>query len=144
MAVVNPVLQLYEAQFNDKEFSSSNHLSKALLTQGSWLSTFVTHAYGSSAQYGNRNFPLSFITEGMGSVEKIESTDLSYKMAILGRPKKTATISTNIYSATDTPGRGRTKFGSISLSQFFLLHVLSVVYKAILNLLQEVGNMNLK
>jgi hypothetical protein len=89
------------------------------LTQGSWLSTFVTHAYGSSAQYGNRNFPLSFITEGMGSVEKIENTDLSYKMAILGRPKKTATISTNIYSATDTPGRGRTKFKAVFTDRWF-------------------------
>jgi hypothetical protein len=106
--VVQPFLKLYEAQFNDKEFTSSNHLSKALLTQSEWLAPMVTHAYGSSANFGGRNFPLSFLTEGMGAVKKISSTDLSYKMAVMGRPKKTSTVA--ISSVGSQLGRGRTKF----------------------------------
>lgn len=118
-AVVNPILQLYPAQFNDKEFTSTNNLSKALLTQSEWLAPFVTHAYGSSAMFGSRNFPLSFVTEGMGNVKKISSTDLSYKYPIIGKPKKTSTISLSYYSGTDTPGRGHTKFRAVFADRWF-------------------------
>jgi len=115
----NPILRLYEASFNDKEFSSTNHISKALLTGTDWLAPMVTHAYGTSAMFGANNFPLSFVTEGMGSIKRIESTDLSYKQAILGRPKKTSTISLSLYTATDRPGRGRTKFKAIFADRWF-------------------------
>ncbi len=119
MAAYNPILELYPAQFNDKEFSSTNHLSKALLTQSEWLAPFVTHAYGTSANYGSRNFPLSFVTEGMGNVNKISSTDLSYKIGVIGRPKKTSTVAIATYSATDRPGRGHTKFKIIFADRWF-------------------------
>lgn len=118
-ATHNPILELYPAQFNDKEFTSTNHLSKALLTQSEWLSPFVTHAYGSSAMFGSRNFPLSFVTEGMGNVQKISSTDLSYKLAVIGKPKKTSTVSVSTYSATDKPGRGHTKFKVVFADRWF-------------------------
>lgn len=118
-ATHNPILELYAAQFNDKEFTSANHLSKALLTQSEWLAPFVTHAYGSSAAYGSRNFPLSFITEGMGQTKKISSTDLSYKQPIIGKPKKTSTISVSSYGATDKPGRGHTKFTAVFADRWF-------------------------
>lgn len=118
-ATHNPTLELYPATFNDKEFTSTNHLSKALLSQSEWLAPFVTHAYGSSAEFGSRNFPLSFVTEGMGNVQKISSTDLSYKMAIIGKPKKTSTVSVSTYAATDKPGRGHTTFKVIFQDRWF-------------------------
>ncbi len=118
-ATHNPSLQLYAAEFNDKEFTSTNHLSKALLTQSEWLAPFVTHAYGSSAMFGSRNFPLSFVTEGMGNVQKISSTDLSYKLAIIGKPKKTSTVAVSSYASTDKPGRGHTKFTVIFADRWF-------------------------
>jgi len=120
MAATNiPQLELYPASFNDKEFSSTNHLSKALLTQSEWLAPFVTHAYGSSADFGSRNFPLSFVTEGMGRVQKISSTDLAYKLAIIGKPKKTSTVSISTYTAGDKPGRGHTKFKIVFADRWF-------------------------
>lgn len=118
-ATHNPQLRLYEASFNDKEFSSTNHISKALLTQSEWLAPMVTHAYGTSANFGANNFPLSFVTEGMGSTKKISTTDLSYKLAILGKPKKTSTIASTLYTSTDKPGRGRTKFKAIFADRWF-------------------------
>lgn len=118
-ATHNPILRLYEASFNDKEFSSTNHISKALLTQSDWLAPMVTHAYGTSANFGANNFPLSFVTEGMGSIKKVTSVDLSYKQAVLGKPKKTSTIAVSLYSATDRPGRGRTKFKAIFADRWF-------------------------
>lgn len=119
MATHNPALELYSATFNDKEFTSTNNLSKALLSQSQWLAPFVTHAYGSSANFGSRNFPLSFITEGMGNVKKIESTDLSYKIAVIGKPKKTSTVASSSYSASDTPGRGHMKFKVVFADRWF-------------------------
>lgn len=119
MATHNPILELYPATFNDKEYTSTNHLSKALLTESQWLAPFVTHAYGTSAEFGNRNFPLSFITEGMGNVKRIDSTDLSYKMAIIGKPKKTSTVASSVYISSDTPGRGHTKFKMVFQDRWF-------------------------
>lgn len=115
----NPTLELYPATFNASEFTSTNHLSKALLTQSEWLAPFVTHAYGSSAEFGSRNFPLSFVTEGMGNVQKISSTDLSYKMAIIGKPKKTSTVAVASYAASDKPGRGHSTFKVIFQDRWF-------------------------
>ena len=112
-------LELYPALFNDKEFSSVNHISKAMLTQSEWLAPVVTHAYGSSATWGSRNFPLSFITEGMGSTRTVKTTDLSYKMQVIGRPKKTSTVATSLYASTDRPGRGHSKFDVIFADRWF-------------------------
>jgi hypothetical protein len=116
---INPIFQLYPATFNDKEFTSSNNLSRALLTESEWLSPIVTHAFGSSKLYGKRNFPLTFITEGMNSTQSISSVDLSYKMAVLGRPKKTSTIASSLYTAASTPGRGHTKVVLVFQDRWF-------------------------
>lgn len=118
-ATHNPILRLYEASFNDKEFSSTNHLSKALLTQSEWLAPMVTHAYGTSGQFGANNFPLSFVTEGMGNVKKISSTDLSYKIPVIGKPKKTSTVSVTTNSGTDKAGIGHAKFKVIFADRWF-------------------------
>lgn len=109
---LNPKLKLYEATFNDHEFSSANNLTAALATESDWLSSIVTHAYGSGSQFSQNNFPLYFTTEGMGgnSMKRVKSTDLSYKVKILGRPKRHSSISKQIYSAGEKPGRGGTKF----------------------------------
>jgi hypothetical protein len=116
---LNPTFQLYSATFNDKEFTSANNLSRAFLTESEWLSPIVTHAFGSSKNFGRRNFPLTFITEGMNNVQSIGSTDLSYKMAIIGRPKKTSTVASSLYSASDKPGRGHTKFKVVFTDRWF-------------------------
>lgn len=116
---INPVFQLYPAQFNDKEFTSANNLSRAFLTESEWLSPIVTYAFGSSKNYGKKNFPLTFITEGTNNVQSIGSADLSYKMAILGKPKKTSTVITSMYVAGDKPGRGHTKFKIVFADRWF-------------------------
>src|SRR5690606_5412236 len=107
---LNPVLELYPAQFNADEFSSVNHLSNALLTKSSWLAPLVTYAYGSNKNYGRMNFPLSFVTEGMRNIKTIDSTDLTYKVPMIGRPKKTSISAENPYTTGDKPGRGYSKF----------------------------------
>lgn len=104
----NPILELYAATYNDKEFTSANHLSNALMSESEWLSPMVTHAFGSSADYGKRNFPLMFSTEGMGKVKSISSTDLSYKIAVLGKPKKTSMIA--VTHPGSRVGRGHSEF----------------------------------
>jgi menaquinone-dependent protoporphyrinogen IX oxidase len=116
---VNPIFQLYPAYFNDKEFTSVNNLSKAFLTESEWLSPVVTHAFGSSAKFGKRNFPLTFITEGMGNTQSIGSADGSYKMAVIGKPKKTSMILLSSYVAGEKPGRGHTKFKAVFADRWF-------------------------
>jgi len=114
MAAFNQDLQLYTAQFNDKEFTAENHLARAFLSHSEWLSQASTFLYGDGSQsYSSYAFPMLWLTEGLGRVAKsvqIGSADLSYKWPVLGRPKKTSTISRSLYSSTDTPGKGFQEF----------------------------------
>lgn len=109
---VNPKLRLYQDFYNDEGFSSVNHMSKALQYQSEMLSPVVTHLYFTSKEYGSRNFPLTFLTEGMNNKKSIRSID--YTQPILGKPKKVSTIAKQSYNnVTDTPGIG---FGDFKLT----------------------------
>lgn len=104
---INSTLRLYADKYNDEGYSHVNHLSKGLLTQSEMLSPVVTHLY---YKQGSQNFPLSFLTEGMGKIKSISSADLSYQTPIMGRPKTDSTITTSLYASTDKPGLGGTDF----------------------------------
>lgn len=119
MATHNINLQLYPATFNDQEYSSVNNLTRALQTETDTLTPLVTTAFGSSSEYGSRNFPLSFITEGRNQMKRIKSTDLTYKWPVLGKPKKTSNIAKQLYSATDKPGIGHSEFLVIFSDRWF-------------------------
>ena len=110
MGAFNKDLQLYSAQFNDDEFTQENHMARALQTESEWLSPATTFLYGSGSEdFASYNFPMLYLTEGLGNISSsvsIGNTDLSYKWPVLGRPKKTSTISSNPYSSTDKPGVG--------------------------------------
>ena len=114
MGAFNTDLQLYSAEFNDREFTAENHMVRALQTESQWLSPATTFLYGSgSQQYSSYNFPMLYMTEGLGNIAKgtsISNTDLSYKWAVLGRPKKTSTVSRSIYTTGDKPGSGFQEF----------------------------------
>lgn len=105
---LNPKLRLYQDTYNDKGYSSVTHLSNALLTQSELLSPVATHLFGSDKTFGSKNFPLTFLTEGMNNIKSLNTTE--YKYPVIGRPKKTSMIAKNPYSAGDKPGVGRSKF----------------------------------
>jgi hypothetical protein len=114
---INPKLRLYADTYNDKGYSSVTHLSNALLTQSEILSPVVTHLFGSDKTFGSKNFPLTFLTEGMKNVESLNSID--YKYPVIGRPKKTSAIAKNPYASGDKPGVGRGKFKVYFLDRWF-------------------------
>jgi hypothetical protein len=106
---INSNLRLYQDTYNDEGYSSVNHMSKALLYQSEMLSPIVTHLYYTSEQFGSRNFPITFLTEGMGNTRSIKSID--YTQGIMGKPKKTSTVAVKSYvNDTDTPGKGFAPF----------------------------------
>ena len=104
---INPILRLYEDQYNADGYSSVNHIAKGLMTESDMLSTYVTHLYYSQ---GSNKFPLSFLTEGMGRTKAIKSTDLSYKTPIMGRVKTDSTIASSLYASSDKPGLNGNEF----------------------------------
>lgn len=112
-------LRLYADTYNAEGYSSVNHLSKGLATQSDILNPIVTHLYYTSANYGSKNFPLSFLTEGMKNMRAIKSADMSYKTYILGKPKKTSTVASNLYSASDKPGQNGTEFTIVFADRWF-------------------------
>ena len=104
MATINEKLRIYEDTYNEGAFSSVNHIANALQQKSEILSPVVTHLYGRL----DKRFPLSFLTEGMGKIKSINSID--YQLPIIGRPKKTSTIASTLYSGTDKPGVGHSTF----------------------------------
>lgn len=105
---LNPKLRLYADTYNDKGYSSVTHLANAMLTQSAVLSPVVTHLFGSPGEFGSKNFPLTFLTEGMKNIKSVPATE--YKYPVIGRPKKTSQIAKNQYVSGDKPGIGRSKF----------------------------------
>ena len=107
-------LKLYSAQYNEDVFTKETHLSNAFLTNSEWLSPVTTFMFGGgSTQYSSYNFPLLWLTEGQRNVKKdvqIASADLTYKLSVLGSPKKTSTIARTMYTSTDRPGMGNSYF----------------------------------
>ena len=115
---INESLRLYQDTYNDEGHSSVNHMSKALLHQSETLSPIVTHLYYSSKLYGSRNFPLTFLTEGLNRTKSIGSID--YKQPIMGKPKKTSIVAVKSYvAATDTPSKGFSTFTIKMVDKFF-------------------------
>lgn len=116
--VIKSELRLYQDTYNDEGYSSVNHMTKALLTQSEMLSPVVTHLYYTS-KWGKKNFPLSFITEGMRNTRSIGSID--YKQPIMGKPKKTSVVAVNSYATVnDTPGKGQATFEITFVDKFFM------------------------
>lgn len=114
---INSKLRLYQDTYNDEGYSSVNHMSKALLTKSEMLSPVVTNLYYTS-EWGNQNFPLSFVTEGMANIRSIGS--IEYTQGVMGKPKKTSSVAVKSYiNATDTPGIGRAPFKVTFGDRFF-------------------------
>lgn len=115
---INSKLRLYQDTYNDEGYSSVTHMSKALLSQSEMLSPIVTHLYYTSEAWGSRNFPITFLTEGMGNAKSIKSID--YRQPVMGKPKKISTIGAKSYTnATDTPGKGFAPFEIKFVDRFF-------------------------
>lgn len=108
MASIKNQFILTRDTFNERGFSSITELSRAQQSEGSWLSSVVTHMYYSDKEYGNQNFPMLFLTEGMGNVKKVDSFD--YKYPVLGRPKKTSHVLFSDHATSAQVGKSRAKF----------------------------------
>lgn len=108
---------LTEDVYRDSDHSSITELSRAMQNEGSWLSSVVTHMAFTSESYGRTNFPMLFLTEGMGNVRKVK--DFDYKYPIIGRPKKSSKISVSSYQGGDRPGAGGAPFTIVFEDKFF-------------------------
>ncbi len=108
MPAIKQEFILTQDTYRDKDHSSVTELSRAMQNQGSWLSSVVTHMAYSSKDYGKQNFPMLFLTEGMGNVKKVK--DFDYKYPIIGRPKQTSKIAKTIYVDSDKVGYARGVF----------------------------------
>jgi hypothetical protein len=111
MAAINESLRLYQDTYNDEGYASINHLSKAMLHESDLLTPIVTHLYYSDKEHGRRNFPMTFYTEGMNQRKAVKT--VSYKLPVIGRPKKTTTVAKTLHATTDTPGKG---FGEFTIA----------------------------
>lgn len=108
---------LTKDNYSEKGYSSITNLSDALQSEGSWLTSVVTHMQFTSADYGKSNFPMLFLTEGMGNVTTVDSFD--YKYPIIGRPKKSSKVAATLYQSGDKPGLGRGRFKIPFEDRFF-------------------------
>lgn len=108
MLGVNPEFVLTQETYNEKDHASITDLSVAQQQGESWLTTVVTHAAYQSKDFGKQNFPMLFLTEGMGQVQKVK--DFDYKYKVLGKVKKTSAIGASLYADGAKVGQNRAMF----------------------------------
>lgn len=111
---INSKLRLYSDVYNDEGYAHVEHLTKGMLTESTTLSPLVTHLYG---RYDKR-FPLSFLTEGRGKIKSIDTEE--FKMPVMGKPRKHATLTSSLYSANETPGKGQVPFIMVFNTRTFM------------------------
>lgn len=108
MLGVKPEFILKKETYSEKDHSSITDLSIAQQNGESWLTTVVTHAAYQSKDFGKQNFPMLFLTEGMGQVQKVDNFDYKYK--VLGKVKKTSAIAASLYADDAKVGANREEF----------------------------------
>lgn len=108
MLGVNPQFVLKQETYSEKDHSSVTDLAVAQQQGESWLTTVVTHAAYQSKDFGKQNFPMLFLTEGMGQVQKVK--DFDYKYKVLGKVKKTSQVAASLYADGAQVGRNREEF----------------------------------
>jgi hypothetical protein len=76
----------------------------------SMINSSVVYAYGNSANFGPKNFPILFQTQGMGNKKGYQSYDNQVKKHMLGKPKRTSVIAKTIYGDNEKVGISHTEF----------------------------------
>jgi hypothetical protein len=100
MSSINKGLQLFQEVYNTEKHSSVNYLSDAKLADSDLLQSAVVKLYGG----WSKRFPLYLSTKGKGRVREIGSADTTFKLPVIGKPKKTSAISKTIYNASSVIG----------------------------------------
>jgi hypothetical protein len=98
----NQKLRLYEDEFSEATHTDETRIENALQTNPDLISTSLVWLLGDMTE----NYPMSFITEGMGNKKYIESTEFQYP--VIQDIDKSVAISTGIQ--TGQPGRGNVPF----------------------------------
>ena len=107
MSDVKSKLRLYDDSYSEETYTDVNRLANALLTQSDMLTSAVTNLYG---RFDDR-FPLMMMTEGRNKVKKIKSADGSYKLPVIGKPKKHSIVTRCYFTSSDTTiGKGKVVF----------------------------------
>lgn len=98
--------------YNDSQMTDSNSLANALLEKPTELSPIITHLAGRN----DERFPLSFLSEGMGNVKTIESSE--YEYAIMTRELLTRPLAQT--NANTFLGQGGSTFTLVFPDQWFI------------------------
>tara|TARA_R100000365_G_C2745030_1_gene73782 strand:- start:1215 stop:2657 length:1443 start_codon:yes stop_codon:yes gene_type:complete len=98
-------LRLYHDKvISEDKYTNENSLSNALLRNPSLLSPVMTFLAGRE----DKRFPLSFLTEGGGAINTLDSIDYHYP--VIGKLSKAMTVAENYYTSGDKPGIGHSPF----------------------------------
>lgn len=123
MLPFNPDLKLGEAVYNNDQHLGIHRLDKARQTGSKelkeYLNSMVVYAYGSNSQYGSKNFPILWNTQGMGKKTAVRSIDGVYYNYLFGKPQKTSTIAKTIHASNAETGRGGEEFVLVFRDRFF-------------------------
>lgn len=119
-APINPILTLYADKQSNEGYSSVNHMTKGFLHQSKMLTPAVTHLYYSHSEFGSKNFPLMFLTEGMNKIKYQGIGSIEYKQPVIGKPKKTSMLVETSYTDGEKVGRGYAEFELVFADRLFM------------------------
>ena len=88
MSSFNQKLKIFQETYNTDKHSSINYLNDAKLSESDMLSATIVKLYGAF----DKRFPLYLSTKGKNRVIKIKSADTTFKVPVIGKPKKASLI----------------------------------------------------
>lgn len=122
----NGDLVLSQGVYNDNEYLGIERLDAMRNSSGidpsikDYLNTAAVYAFGNSAQFGSKNFPILTQTQGMGRKRAVTAFDGQVFNLIFGKPKKTSTIARTINYGKNNVGLDYEPFYIIFKDRHFM------------------------
>ena len=88
MSSINQKLSIFQETYNAGKHSNIDRLTDAKLAESDMLSGSVVKLYGS----WDKRFPLYLSTQTKGKKHTIKSADTTFKVPVMGKPKKSSVI----------------------------------------------------
>lgn len=120
----NPDLKVSQATYSNKEYIGIETLDNARRNGHpdlrDYLNSALVYAYGSNQEFGQKNFPVLFQTQGQGKKRAVTAIDGLVRNFLLGKPKKTSVVAKTIHASNAQTGKGFQQFDMIFRDRFFM------------------------
>ena len=97
--------EVSRGNYDDRGYSNEETIANLAITKAAEINNVLTYTYG----YDDDRFPLTFLTEGQGSIGTVDIDTVQWTWKTMGRTKFNDYVLW-FNSANTTPGKGGAQF----------------------------------